>query len=253
MNWDQKEILGLPQSCLLERRLTKAFFLKNFPLKSDEKKILNSTIHSMQWLASVKPSTTNIQSVKTEDYVFEELQIFQVTIPDEAFSKQKKIIALIHKYIPYQIVLILHSDKHLLYSVCDKRINKADTSKRTIESYVQTPLINLLYKRELEKQFLEQLQFHKLDKTNLATTYESYESAIVQYSSAQITGQFKVRDKRRTKEDLNLLNDIEAIELEIVSLKNQIKKATSFKEQTNLNVDVQKKRNTIKELKKKLV
>jgi len=252
MSWNQKEILALPQKSLLERRLTKAFFLKNFTLKASEKKVLNNSIVSMEWLASLKPSTSNIPSLINEKYSFEEIQFFKVKIKEEAIAKHKQVIELIHKHIPYQIFLIVYSDQSLMYSVCDKRINQGEKVKRTIESYTHTPIINLLYKREIEDAFLQNLHFRSLTKTNLETTYQSYIRAIVQYSSASITGKYIVRNQERSGEDLTVLQQIEKLETEIISLKSQIKKATSFSIKTQLNIDLQKKRNRITELHAKL-
>ena len=169
------DILKLPPKCLLERRLTKAFFLRNFSLTAAEKKTLNNTIISMQWLASLKPSTSNIPAVKTALYSYEEIQVFTVQIKEADFEKKYKNIAqLLHKYIPYQIFLILEADNRMIYVGSDKRINQADHSKRTIESYSYTPIINTLYKREVEEGFFQALQFGALDKSTLETTYQSY-------------------------------------------------------------------------------
>ncbi len=252
MGWNQIEILALPESCLLERRLTKAFFLKNFQLKSAEKKILSEHIKSMHWLASLKPSTTNILPFQSEDYIFDELQVFTVDIDESSMAKYKAIMELIHKHIPYQILLILRSDQSLIYSVCDKRINQADPSKRTIASYTQTPIINMLYHRDVESSFAASLSFASLQKDNLRTSYQSYVNAIVQYATAKITGSYTVRDHARTAQDLQTIKQIEQLEAEIVSLRSQIKKAQAFREKTELNVDLQQKKATIKELQKTL-
>lgn len=248
MNWDQKEILSLPSKCLLETRLTKAFFLKHFPLKSSEKKTLNQHILSMQWLASIRPTNSNILPLINETYAYEEIQIFTVNVDESVIAKQKQIIDLIHRYVPFHILLILYSDQSLIYSVCDKRINLADTSKRTIESFTQTPIINLLYRRETENAFLGSLHFRNLDKTNLETTYASYMQAIVQYNAACITGSYQVRNQTRTAKDMQVLQDIDKLKTDIISLKNQIKKADSFSDKTKLNIELQKKKSSISKL-----
>lgn len=254
MYGNHNNILQLPMKCLLERRLTKAFFLRNFTLTSSEKKILNTSVQSMQWLASLKPSTTNIPPYKTDPYTFEEIQVFIVRLLGDGDFEQlyKKVSELIHKYIPYQIFLIIEAENMLLYSVCDKRINQADQSKRTIESYQYTPIINTLYKREIEVNFMEALHFEVLDKTNLQTTYQSYVQSIIQYTSACITGSYHKRSKARTEEDLQILKEIDQLESDIVSLKSQIKKEKHFNRKTKLNIDLQQKRSTIQELQNKL-
>lgn len=206
----------------------------------------------MQWLASLKPSTTNIPEYIMKEYSFEEIQVFTVQLLETDFDKYKQVLEFIHKYIPFQILLILSSDESLIYSTCDKRINLADTSKRTIESYTQTEVINKLYQRQIEKKFLKSLHFRELNKTSLETTYQSYVKAIVQYNTAIITGKYQSRNRVRSKQDAETLKQIENLNTEIVSIKSQIKKASSFSVKTKLNIDLQKKRNSIQELKDNL-
>ena len=45
MSFNYNQILNIPERCLLNKRLTKAFFLKNFDLSGTEKKLLNSIIN----------------------------------------------------------------------------------------------------------------------------------------------------------------------------------------------------------------
>lgn len=253
MGWDIIDILKLPEKSLLQRRLTKVFFTKNFQLKAAEKKLLNNVITSMQWLASLKPATCNVATSVTNEYSFEEIQIFTVQLSDVDFEKYYKTVAeFIQRYVPYQILLILESDNQLAYSVADKRINQSEKTKRTIDSFYHTPAINTLYQRDIELALDEALQFRQLQKENLATLYQSYINAIVQYQSACITGSYVARDHKRTEADIAVLKEIENIEIEITSLKSQLKKESQFNRKMEKNVELQKKKNHMEELKAKL-
>ena len=146
MSFNYNQILNIPERCLLNKRLTKAFFLKNFDLSGTEKKLLNSIINEMEWVASIKLSNANIPPVKNTEYAFEEVQIMQIQLPLDKFSFNAENSAiLIQKYIPYQLILIIENDNEFLINACDKRINQNDLSKRTIENYYFTNSLSKLY------------------------------------------------------------------------------------------------------------
>jgi hypothetical protein len=247
------DILQLPERCLLNRKLTKAFFLKNFDLSTAEKKLLNSTIQGMEWLANIKPSNANILAIKNEDYVYDEIQVMVCTITNNQLdNSSKKCIELFQKYIPYQMLVVVEDEVEFIINACDKRINQNDKSLRAIEGYFTTSTISKLYKNELATSFYNALEFQKLDKTNLETTYKGFIQAVVQYQAASLTGTFQKRTQTRTEEDMANLLAIEAVEKEIVSLIGQLKKESQLNSKVTLNVLIQKKREDIKNIKNKL-
>ena len=246
-------IFQIPERCVLDKKLTKAFFLKNFDLSVVEKKLLNNSIQSMDWLASIKPSSANISTVVNSHYAYEEIQLFVCTVADNLLNElADKCIQLFQKYIPYQMLVIVEDSSHFVLNASDKRINLNDANKRTIESYSTTTPLSKLYVNAISTSFYEALHFSALDKTNLETTYKSYIQAIVQFQTASITGSFYKRNHIRTEEDMKLLNAIDVKEKEILRLSNLIKTATQMKSKVSLNMEIQMQRKEIEEIKNKL-
>lgn len=250
MGLQYNDILNIPERNVLDKKLTKAFFLKNFPLSAAEKKVLNISILQMNWLASIKPVTANIPAVSNDDYKYEEIQVMVCTIIDNTLDTvAEKCMHLFQKYIPYQMLVIIEDSNGFKISVCDKRINKGETSKRTIERYFITNTLSKLYKNDLNNAFYKALDFGSLDKTNLELLYKSYIQAVVQFQAASITGNFQKRTNTRTQEDMKHLEVIEKLERDIVSLSNQIKKETQLNKKVQLNIEIQNKRKEIASLK----
>jgi len=246
-------ILHIPERSILDKRLTKAFFLKNFSLSAAEKKLLNNDIQSMTWLASIKPSTANIPLVINENYKYEEIQIMLCKVEDNALNAlSEKCMILFQKYIPYQMLVIVEDANEFKINVCDKRINKAETNKRTIERSFITNTISKLYKNDLNESFFKALHFNNLDKTNLELLYKNYVQAVVQFQAASITGSYQKRTNKRTVEDMQNLEAIEVLERDIVSLSSQIKKASQLNEKVQLNIQIKNKRDKIEALKQML-
>lgn len=244
------DILQLPERCLVNKRITKAFYLRNFRLASAEKKLLNTTINNINWLASIKPTNANIPMVKKEDQLFEEIQVISCNVSNNQLdSNVKKYIEFIQKYIPYEVLLIIEDNSHFILNVCNKRVNQNDTNKRIIEDYFTSPSLSKLYKNKLSTSFYKALAFNGLDKTNLESVYKNYTQAIIQYKAASITGNYNKRTQKRTEQDMANLLAIENIEKEIISISSQLKKERQLNNRITLNVAIQKKRQEIENIK----
>lgn len=249
--FDYNSILNIPERLLVNKRITKAFFSKNFELKASEKKVLNQVITNMEWLASIKPSTANVPAIKNNTWVYEEIQVMTCST-QHLENNLQSCIELFQKYIPYQILLIVEDQNEFALNICDKRVNQNDKTKRTIDSYLTTKRISKLYKNKVTSAFFSALDYNQIDKSNLETLYKSYNRAIVQYQTANLTGSYTIRTQQRTDEDMQMLLKIEEIEKEIKRLSSQLKKATQLNDKVSLNVKIQNKRKEIKQIKNKL-
>lgn len=249
MSYNYNKILNIPERAVISKKISKAFFIRNFELSSADKKILNEIV-TMEWLASIKPSNSNITLFQNENSIFEEIQVMTCTLSGNLIKGTiDKVTNLFQKHIPYQILLIIENADEFVVNVCDKKINQNDKSKRTIEAFINSPNVSKLYKNELVGAFFDGLDFAFLDKTNLETTYKSYASAIVQFQTSMVTGNFNKRSSIRTDDDLKHLETIQRIEKEILTLSNQIKKESQLNTRVSLNIQIQKKRNEIEHLK----
>lgn len=249
MSFNYNKILSIPERAIVNKKISKAFFIRNFELSSADKKILNEIV-TMEWLASIKPSNSNITLFQNENSIFEEIQVITCTLSGNLIKGTiDKVTNLFQKHIPYPIILVIENADEFVVNVCDKKINQNDKSKRTIEAFINSPIVSKLYKNEFVTAFFQGLDFAVLDKTNLETTYKSYTSAIVQFQTAMVTGTFKKRSSIRTEDDLKHLETIQKIEKEILTLSNQIKKESQLNTRVSLNIQIQKKRNEIEHLK----
>ncbi len=253
MGLNYTDILNLPERSLYRTKMTKAFFLRNFELSSSEKKLLYNSIIHMEWLASLKPTNCNVPSVINDVVTFEEIQIMICNVGTEKVDEvASNCIQLFQKYIPHNILVIIENDTEFKLNACEKRINLNDKTKRTIENQYNSGTISKLYKTELGDAFLSALDFSKLDKTNLELLYRGYCNAIVQFTSASVTGIFQARDTARTQDDLVMLNQIEDLGRDISKLTNQLKAEKQQNQKVTLNMAIHQKRKQIEDIKIKL-
>ena len=211
-------------------------------------------ITSIEWLASISPASANINLYRDEDFLYEEVQIIAVYSEATNFENSCfKIIDLIQKYIPYQILLMVHTDKDFIINTCDKKINQNDYSLRTIDKKYNSEIISIAEPTAQQQTFLNSLSFAALDKTDLKTFYDSYTQRIVALQTSLIKGSFVPRIQSRTANDMENLERIEILEKEIAALQNQAKKETQLNQRIELNTQLQRKRQQIEQLKELII
>lgn len=247
---DLNSILHLPDRCIINKKITKAFFKRNFDLTSAERALIDDThiISDISWMASVSPTNSNIVAYKDEQYLMEEVQVISVLVNMEFERNCPKIVELIQKYIPYPILLFIYNSNGFLINTCDKKVNQNDNSRRTIEKKYFSKALTRGNTDEIQKGFLDSLKFANLDKTNLLTYYNAYTQRIISLQVSNLSGAFQPRTQSRTREDVTRLEKIEILNSEIDSLHIQAKKETQLNQRVQLNIIINQKRQEINHL-----
>ena len=249
-------ILQIPERCMVHKKITKAFFKRNFDLTTGEKSLLDdaNAVIAIDWMASISPTSANIPFYKDGETIFEEIEIISVKTAETDFEKNHlKIAELIQKYIPYSILLYIKNEKSFVLNACDKKINQNDNAKRTIEKRYFSEIINQTSRTAQQVAFLQSLVFSGLDKTNLKTLYGSYIARIIALQAAQINGIFIPRTKSRSQSDMDNLEKIELLNKEIVLLQSQIKNESQLNQRVDLNLRIQQKRKLIENYELKIL
>lgn len=247
-------ILKLPIRSLLNKKITKAFFKRNFDLTIAERSLLDKQIISVEWLASFSVENINVPSYINDDINYEEVQVITTNISNSFFEGDHiKVAELINKHIPYPILLCVYNDIQIVWSTFNKRINQKDTSKRIIDKRHFTEIISLQNKTALQNDFLNSLAFSDLRKTNLYELYNSYTERIFALQASVLNSTFIVRTQSRTQKDMLLLENITKLQQEIENLSNTAKKETQLNNQVNLNLQIQNKRSEMAQLKLQIV
>lgn len=250
-----QETLDLPASCLVNKKITKAFFKRNFELTKAEKTLLDdfSLVISIDWIATINPANSNVPSFNSTSSTFEEIQIISIKTNQDDFERSNnRIIDFIQKYIPYHVFLIIYTNTLTVWNTCLKRINENDNTRRVVEKCFTTEIISINNSTENQEAFLNGVSFSRIDKTNLNTLYHSYIQQIVALNASNLRGDFVIRPVERTKQDVIYLEQITNIEKEIVTLTNLAKRETQLSMKVEFNTQIQQKRKEIENLKQML-
>ena len=231
------KLFNAPDECYEGGRITKKLFYEEGNLTSSDKELFTTDINKIVLEYMFSEDRINIKSYKDEEIECEEIAVIRVRLEND--KKYKRICEIIQRAIPYSIILICEFENKVIFNVANKKINKINIDKNTIDEMLYTEWISLDSCLEADKRFFDELDIRKWSYIDL---YKS-----VKYSND--IDELKQLDVDIIKE---ITDEIEKLDLEIVSLRNNLKKEAQFNKKVEINIKIKKLQEQQKQLISKL-
>ena len=261
------ESFNFPSPLLINQKLTKKSFYEMGSLSNAQQKLLQEYVDTIQLSAHLTADKTNIPIYKTNKNEYIEILVIEVQLKNnqawsDSKNKQsgkhiKSLHELFHKAIPYPVILIIHSEQQSQFSLAEKFINQSDVEndKLIMNELIQTDWLDPNQLQPAEQLFVESIQYNQLHKQNLYTLYQSLIQRFTALLLAKQTGLFNLPlqleqpsqndiDQQRAK-----LKTIMQLDRDITELKNKIASCNQFNEKVELNMQLQKLNNQLKQVK----
>ena len=115
--------LQLPPEAWVDQRVPKKLFLEQLAMQQGttaaDKKLVREELEELRWLASLKPGTSGLAPYSDDTREYAEIAILAVLSRTEARSDRLR--QLIHRSVPYPVVLFLQTPQNLNLSLAHKR------------------------------------------------------------------------------------------------------------------------------------
>lgn len=238
--------LNLPQKSHLGSRITKKMLLEQSSLVMHDKRLIKENLKSAYWEYTLKPSTCTL--LPYHDHEREYLEIAILKVEMTTTKKQKKIAEILHRVIPYPLMIIFIYDSLISLSLAPKRLSRAEKGAYVIERVYTTDWLSVDDKIEFERDFINSLDFVQQAQTNYLTLYNSWLDRFVAYNCAKLTKKYVVRNAEERRENLARCHELE---LKISELRSEMKNS-AFNKQVELNVMIKKCENELSQLTQRL-
>lgn len=246
------EYFQFPVHLSVTQKLTKKSFYELGNLSNAQQKLLQEQVDSIHLVAQLTPDKTNIPALQTETLEYLEILVIEVRLKETTAQLPAKslqsLYQLMHKAIPYPLVLIVSVGKQSQLSLAEKQINqaKAESDKLVINELIQSDWLNLQNPTTIESDFFNSLQYNQLNHSNLFQLYQSLIQRLTALLIAKKTGQFKLNNSNENQGQEQLdqqrqqLKLMQKLDKEISELKNKIASTQQFNEKVELNLQLQK-------------
>lgn len=231
------DALGLPADARVDQRVPKKLLTEHGAPTAADKRQIQDWIEELLWVAALKP--TNIAVPDFRDDVREYLEIAVLTATLCAGAKPTRLIELIHRAIPYPVVLLTEQGGAINLSLAHKRWSQGEAGEVVIEDVRRTAPFDPKNPRAEEAQFLASLAVSRLPNRDLFALYQGWLDRVAALEAAQITGQFAPPDSDSRAQVLRDGLDAHArLQRELAALRAQAEKEKQLNRRVQLNLEI---------------
>jgi len=237
--------LGIPESCHLGKRVFKKLFHENTKLGATDKRAFREDIDTIIWQYTLKTSTIPIQEYEDEQREYQEVAVLQVDSRTQ--NRTNRIAEIIHRSIPYPLIIIFSFRNMCALSLAHKRFSQAEKGAIVAEDFITTDWIDLSAPTPVQKAFLASLALADLSHTHFFAFYSALADRLVALDCSRLTGEYRIKGTAVRREQRRYrLSRCHELELQIAEQRASIKAETQFNRKVELNTK-------IKALEKKLL
>lgn len=240
--------LAIPDTCHLGKRVFKKLFHENAQFGVTDKKAFAEDIDTITWQYTLKPSTIAIQPYEDGLREYHEIAVIQVDLKTQ--RRTGRIAEIIHRAIPYPLVVVFVFETLCVISLAHKRFSQAETGAVVAEEFLATDWIDLAppAPTPIQQAFLDSLVLAKLPHTHYFALYSALVDRVIALDCSRLTGEYRIEaaDERREQRRQGLAHCHE-LEVQIGELKVAIKAETAFNRQVELNTKIKRLQQRLKQ------
>lgn len=233
------DALALPADARVDQRVPKKLLVEQGAPTTADKRHIQDGVEEMFWIAALKP--TNIGVPAFRDDVREYLEIVVLRVALRGDAKPSRLIELIHRAIPYPVVLLATDGNSMCLSLAHKRWSQGETRKVVIEEVRRTGDLHLDTPTAEESQFLASLALAGLPTRDLFALYQGWLDRVAALEAAKITGAFVPPDSPSRGSDLQEGLDTHArLQRELAALRAQAEREKQINRRVELNLEIKR-------------
>jgi len=182
--------LDLPPSAMVDKRVPKKMLHEHGAPTPADKRQINEGIEQLVWVAALKPTTIGVAEYRDEQREVLEIAVLQLTL--RAAAKAGRLIELVHRAVPYPVLLAAEQGSIASLSVAQKRWSQAEAGKTVLDGDVVTVEWDAEQDAERWPAFRHALGLGHQSRISLQALYQGWIDTLLALQAARVTGSFAV-------------------------------------------------------------
>ncbi len=184
--------LDLPAAARVDRRVPKTMLHEHGAPTAADKRRISDGIEQLQWVAALKPTTAGIAAYRDE--LREYLEVLVLHISFRSVAKVNRIVELIHRAVPYPLLLIAEQEGGLHLSLAHKRWSQGQAGKVVLDGELISVAWNGAVDAAHGAAFCAALALDRQPRLSLHAVYEGWMNTVLALQAARRTGVFAKLD-----------------------------------------------------------
>lgn len=228
--------LALPSEARVDRRVPKKLLVENGAPTAADKRQINEGIEELHWIAALKPTTIGVPEYRDDVREYLEIALLSLTMRPDA--KAGRLVELIHRAIPYPLLLVARQSDHLTFSLAHKRWSQGEAGKMVLDDAVT--LCDLV-EHAATATFLDSLSLAVQPRSHLLDLYQGWINCLEAFQSAKITGRFAPsNNSEAASARREALMKYDHLVRQITALRAQAEKETQISRRVDLNLEIKR-------------
>ncbi|MDA8126578.1 MAG: DUF4391 domain-containing protein [Deltaproteobacteria bacterium] len=228
--------LNLPPEARVDRRVPKTLLVENGAPTAADKRRINEGIEELLWLAALKPTTTGVPEYCDEVREYLEIAVLSLALRPEA--KADRLMELIHRAIPYPVVLVAEQDDRVTLSFAHKRWSQGESGKTVLDDAIT---LSELVQHTSTKAFMDSMAVALQPRTHLLELYQGWIDCLDAFRAAIVTGRFiRFNSIADTISRREALAEYSQLMRQIAYLRTQADRELQISRRIEVNLDIKR-------------
>jgi len=225
------DAMALPEKALVRQRIPKKVLLEQGLPTAADKRAVQDGLEELWWVAALKPATCGLAAHTDDERDHSEVAVLALLLRPAA--KATRLVELVHRAIPYPVVLLTHTNKDCTLSLAPKRAHQTEKARWVVDDVRSTPPL------AEGQDLLAALPLHAQAATDLRHLYQRWLAAVVAAQAAKVTGRFRVPQNAAEHQHLReALEQVSALERELAQLRTKAKREKQMNRAVKLNLAI---------------
>jgi hypothetical protein len=229
----------LPPAALVNQRIPKKLLVENGAPTTADRKLIQEGIEEITWVAALKPASIGVPEYRDEQRAYLGLAVLSVELRQT--GKVSRLAELIHRAIPYPVLLILADSDSLILSLAhirwaqkeaDKTVLDGEPSMARLSGEASSGLIG-------QRDFLQALSLRNQPRADLHALYQGWLDTLTALQAAAITGRFaQSENAEQASARRTALHRCREIDDEVARLRLAAAKENQMARQVAVNMEI---------------
>lgn len=233
--------LSLPPTVRLDQRVSKKLLIENAAATAADKRQISEAVDGMQWVAALKPSTIAVPVYR--DAIREYLEIHVLRLSLREGAKEKRLVELVHRAVPYPVVLVTDIGNAGSLSVAQKRWSAGEAGATVLDGEVVSASVDEIGEDAIASAFCANLALGTLPRSSMYATYSGWMDVVLALRIARVNGTFSLPDTQQHAEQRRrALAECARLDGEIAAIRAAAPKESQMARQVEMNLNLQRLR-----------
>ena len=250
--------LCLPAEATVGQRVPKKMLAENLTSRgtatSADRKLLQEQIDEVTWVAALKPTNAGIPVYQDEVRSYLELAVLNVRLraasqldpnPAKVSSSVSRLAELVHRAIPYPVLLVLDDGTRIYLSLVHIRWAQKEADKAVLDGdliqgvfvHNGSPAASVM-DADTVNAFINAMDLSKQPRTDLLTLYQGWIDTLSAWQAAAVTGRFECVSPQQATARRAALRRCHELDAQISSLRAAASKEKQMARQVAVNLEI---------------